>query len=265
MREIEKYRIVISDEHEGVARIIDTRDESQYLEVPIINQRISGDVWIEFRPAQFNIIKKKSEVVQFEEALDITDEQRIALYEYWGNSRAIIVKDTTIKLGISNIKAKELLQLAFKLNILGRGHNCTWRVLDNTIQERWKEEAVSLRKGEGRDIPKLSLQDTVQNALTNINNRGTEEQKRIARGEGSSSIEVVPSGTSGVSRVSKVSKVETEDEMYSGAKEAKKKEKEQWEKNNQLEKEKAIKAMNDSGKGIPSVSVRKVLPPIKKK
>ena len=86
MRETEEYRIVLSDEHEGVARIIDMTDESRYLEVPIINQRVSGDTWIQFRPAQFNIVKQKSKVVQFEESLDITDEQRTALYEYWGSS-----------------------------------------------------------------------------------------------------------------------------------------------------------------------------------
>lgn len=253
MQEVTKGRMVLSIDNEEVAKIYDLDDETRYIEVAIIHQRISGDTWIEFDMTKFNTVRQKSEVVQFEESLDITDEQRAALYSYWGSSKAIIVRDTSDRLQIPIEKARQIILTAFRYDVLKKGHNCVWKVIDNIVQERWKVEAVALKRGEGRDIKKVSLQEEIDGTLNTFNNRGTEAQKRIARGE--SSIEVVSS---------KSNEEDEGDHIYSPARAAKAQEKAQWEKNVQVEKEKAMKSMNE-GNQVVSKSVKKILPPMKKK
>jgi len=240
MNELKEIKAIISDEYKGKMRFVNLEDESQYIEVPLEVSKISGDKWGSLLLEKLTGKKQPLPVELFDRSLNITDKQRIALYTDWGKTKAIMIKDVAMNLEISRDEAIAIVNLATKYHLLTRGHNNTWKVIDNTLQERWKDVAKALERGEkglNYDMP-----STPEESVERLNKMSTLEQKRIARGEKNIII-----------KEEEESPVEVVDEnkLYSPAAQAKAKEKEEWEKSVKEGGKKALQSMNSVKQSLP--------------
>ena len=245
MNELRSIRAMISEEFKGKIRFINLNDESQYVDVPLEKGVDSkwGDILLE------SLVKKKQKypIELFEESLDITDQQRIRLYEYWGSTKVILIKNTATVLEISKREATSIIDLAFKYHLLTQGHNSTWKVIDNTVQERWIIQSNMLKKGE--KPLNYNMPQTPQESLDKLAKMSTSEQKAKARGE---ACVVEESMT-----VKEESPVEVIDDnkIYSGAAQAKTEERKRWDREVKEGGEKAKAEMNKKSSSLPACVV----------
>ena len=217
MNELKGIRARISNEWKGKIRFSNLEDETRYIEVTLekgVGSIANADRWGDLYLEQLTGKKQPIPAELFEHALEITTEQLIELYKYWGSTKVILVKNTAIRLNISNREASIIKDLAFKYNLITQGHNSTWKVVDPIIQGRWIAEAIKLERGErplNYDMPK-----TPQESLDRLERMSTSEQKAKARGEAYIKKDI------------EEEEVPTEvihEQLYSPAKEAKEKEK----------------------------------------
>lgn len=194
MKELQHLTVILSDEHEGKARIVNTDNENENILVDISYSKKSGDTRINIDLELFKQKRQPLPAELFEREINITEEQRIELYEALGQTKAIMIKDIALKLGIERNDAIVIINLAYTYGLLTRGHNNTWKVIDDTIQKRWLEEAARLRRGdtEMRGMPSYEeSKDKLQKQGFEIGNKKIPNIKesiiKVKGGEGHNS------------------------------------------------------------------------------
>jgi hypothetical protein len=195
--------------------------------------------------------KAKEPIDMFEEDLleILTVEQEIKLYKYWGNrlNRTVMIGRTANNIGIDKPLTKKIIGMAESYGLLVSGWNSTWRVPLDIVKERWIDKAKE-KEGYLKDPDEVSRASMSPNeVLAHLQTMGTEEQKAVARGEGVGSRgnkRVLRENRGGSSETTVEVVPEQTEEFYSGAKEAKRLEREQWERENVNASKKAIEEMN---------------------
>lgn len=212
-------------------------NEQNYVDVPLEISKITGDKWGELFLTQLTGKKELLPVELFEESLNLTDKQLIALYNYWGNTRVILIKNTAIALEISKISAESIMELAFKFGLITQWHNSTWRFTNRVDQERWRTMASQLERGE-RPL-NYAMPSTPEESIARLESRVTPNQRAIARGEGERGVIVKDK------KVKENNIEESPVQVIHKTTKIKEEERQKWEKEQKEGAEKARTAMND--------------------
>jgi hypothetical protein len=173
MKELQHVTIVLSDEHKGKARIINADNESENVLVDVNYSNKTGDTRIEIDLEIFKRKRQPLPVELFERELNVTEKQRIELYEDWGHTKAIMIKDVALRLAIERDEAIKIVNLACTYGLLTRGHNNTWKVVSDVIQARWIEEGKRLRRGPEKEVE--TVEESIQKSLS----RYAEQAKKL--------------------------------------------------------------------------------------
>jgi hypothetical protein len=213
--------VTISKEYgENKARVENADDAREYTIVDVETSKVTGNTILMITMNTFGRDKTLLPVQRFEEELEITEEQRIKLYNLWGTTKAILVKDMMSILGMGRDSVQHIIALACHYGLLTRGHNSTWKVINSVMQSRWKDEAIvlerTLRRG-GEDYKEpMTMLEAYENAkakgLISKEEETKEEETKIVSTKKQPIKKVVPSTAS--------VEVINENEIYSPAKKA---------------------------------------------
>jgi len=142
--------------------------------------------------------KEKLPVVLFEHDLEhkllLTEEQRIALYDYWGVTPAIMSSRTANAVKIDIRVAKAVIALAEGYKLLLSGWNSTWKIRDTVIKDRWSGIAKTMTQDMKPERKELSVAEMVERNQKQIDAINLMKEKPVSSPipNEEESVEVIP-------------------------------------------------------------------------
>lgn len=166
----ENYVILIVDEGSDELQHVDIVEGGNFtLEHEIFKQRIVGQLE--------GFVHDLNELVN--------DNQRQAIYQYFGNSNLLIISNLAFLLGGNRILAKQVLMTGFGRGVLATGLNSTFKVVRKEEKETMKVWAITMLK-KPRQEPK-----TIQEQMEETDKYMQMGQDRADRKYGKDQVEVV--------------------------------------------------------------------------
>lgn len=227
-----KYAIVtISKQYgEDKALMQNENDMTQSTLIDIEKSSVTKDIMIRVPLDVFQEEKEVLPVQLFEEQLDLTPEQLIAFYKHCSSTLYIMPTYLAAAMKIDKSKAREIINLAHTYELFIISRNCTHKIADEAVRDRWKDAALRLTKEDKQKDRLESGPMTVEEAIAQSNkDMGHDISKSIPY--------AVHTATG--------KEVVNEEEFHSPAKLAKMKEREAYEKQSQ----KASEQLKQEAKG----------------
>jgi hypothetical protein len=236
----QKYAIVtISKPYgEGKALMQNEDDMAQSISIEMEKSEITKDILLRIPLEAFQKEKEVLPVQLFEEQLDLTPEQLLAFYSYWSTTPLIVLKYTAMAIKSDKAKANEIITLAYNYDLLTGGKNCTHKLKDALIKDRWKSKIAEMKKEHTQKDRVETGEMTVQEALEG------------AKKDMGMKVKPIP-----VKKIESPVAVISEDEMHDPAREAKLRERARYDE----ESKKAQEALLGPGIGeVKHSSLRKI-------